>query len=114
MRTVSEESQVLMVYVTANPNEAPALARSLVSEKLAACVNILPSIRSIYTWKGEIQDDEEALLIAKTTTAKFPLLRSHIKQNHTYETPEILGIPASELCPSYARWLIDAVHGEEQ
>jgi len=77
------------------PDQATAgrLAGGLVEEKLAACVNILPAIRSIYRWKGATQDDSEVLMIAKTTRSAYLALETWLTEHHPYDVPEVLALP---------------------
>ena len=77
------------------------------TEKLAACVQIIPRIRSIYRWKGEICDEEEHLLIMKTRSALFPALQDRIRELHSYEVPEIVSFPLSAGLPEYLNWVLD-------
>ena len=82
------------VYITTSgEEESKKIGKTLVEEKLAACVNIIPSIESIYLWKGEIEDDEESLLIAKTKVETVDKIIKRVKEIHSYETPAILAIP---------------------
>lgn len=96
-----------IVFVTAPSRRVGSeIARKLVEKKLVACVNILGPIQSIYTWQGEIQEDEEVLLVIKTWDHLF---ESHlipaIKEMHPYEVPEILGIPVMKGLPEYLAWM---------
>jgi len=94
------------VFITAaNEDQAAAIAKALVEEGLAACVNIVPAIRSIYKWKGEVCDDRETLLIAKTSAARFPALAERVKALHSYEVPEIIAIPITDGSKGYMDWL---------
>ena len=82
------------VYITTSgEEESKKIGKTLVEEKLAACVNIIPSIESIYLWKGEIEADEESLLIAKTKVETIDKIIKKVKEIHSYETPAILAIP---------------------
>ena len=98
-------SDRIVVYVTAPPAEAPAIARALVERRLAACANIIPSIRSIYSWKGEICDDEEALLVIKTRRALFDALRAAVVELHSYEVAEVIALPIVAGNPPYVAWI---------
>ncbi len=101
-------SDISVVLVTAgNGDEALTIARTIVEEKLAACVQIIPRIRSIYRWKGEICDEEEHLLIMKTRSELFPLLQDRIRELHSYEVPEIVTFPLSAGLPEYLNWVLD-------
>lgn len=97
---------VLLAFCTC-PNEvvAEAIADILVGEKLAACVNLLPGIRSIYAWQGEIQRDAEVMLLIKTSTARFVALTQRLPELHPYDLPEIIAIPVSHGLPPYLEWV---------
>lgn len=98
----------LVVFMTAASRaEAEKLARLLVEQKLAACVQILPEIISFYHWQGEILQDKEILLLAKTVDAKFADLEKAVRENHSYEVPEIIAIPANQVSQPYFQWLIE-------
>ncbi|GAA6749344.1 divalent-cation tolerance protein CutA [Thermus brockianus] len=82
-----------------------ALARTLVEEGLAACVNIVPGLTSIYRWQGEVMEDRELLLIVKTTTFAFPKLKERVLSLHPYTVPEIIALPIAEGHGPYLAWL---------
>ena len=84
---------------------ATSLARALVAERLAACVNLGPGVRSIYQWDGRIQEDEEVLCLIKTRPAVFDRARARILELHPYEVPEILAFAVDEGSPAYLEWL---------
>lgn len=99
----------LIVFVTVPDAEVGAsLARVLVGEQLAACVNILPRVRSIYAWKGEVKDEDEALCLVKTRAELFPALEARLTSLHPYEVPEILGVAPTTGNGPYLRWLAEA------
>jgi len=94
------------VYITTSrKEESKYIGKILVEEKLSACVNILPSIESIYLWKGEIEDDEESLLIVKTKRDNIDKIIKRVKEIHSYETPAILAIPIIEGSKDYLDYL---------
>lgn len=96
----------LIVFVTVPSEEVGAkIARILIREKLAACVNINPNIRSIYTWEDKLQDESEALLIIKTKIGLYNELEQVIKKNHPYSVPEIIGFPISCGYRAYLEWI---------
>jgi periplasmic divalent cation tolerance protein len=96
----------LVVLVTAPTAERAAeMARTLVEERLAACGNVVPGIRSIYRWEGEVQDDEEVLLVLKTTRERFEALRERVLALHPYEVPEVLALPVEAGSEKYLAWL---------
>jgi periplasmic divalent cation tolerance protein len=96
----------LIVYVTApNTEDAQKIGRKLVSQKLAACVNILPGMMSIYTWKGEIYEEGEVLMLVKTRAALFDALATAIQAEHPYEVPEIIAVPITDGSADYLNWI---------
>ncbi len=99
-------ADVLLVLVTVpDPAAGARLGRVLVEEQLAACVNVLPGLRSIYLWKGEIQDEQEALCLVKTRRSAYPALRARIEALHPYEVPEIIGLALDEGNAPYLSWV---------
>ncbi len=102
---------VVVLCTCADRGEAARIAQALVGAHLAACVNILPGITSIYRWQGKVEEAEEVLLFAKTTLERFPGLRDRITELHSYETPEIIAVPIAEGSEKYLRWLGEEVSG---
>ena len=96
---------LIIFCTTASEQEAAVLGRTLVEEGLAACANIIPQIRSIYRWKEKIWDEGEFLLLIKTRIALFGQVEDKIKEIHTYEVPEIIGIPIAQGFGTYLNWL---------
>jgi len=92
----------------ANGEEATRLAEMLVGAHLAACVQILPEIESVYRWQGKIERQSEVLLIAKTTRGKFDDLEREVRALHSYDTPEIVAVPIVAGSAPYLEWLIKA------
>ena len=101
-------SKVLVVLCNC-PDDATAetLAAGLVEERLAACVNILPPIRSIYRWTGEIQRGREVLMIMKTCDDRYEELASWLQRRHPYEVPEILALEVSAGAGDYVNWVLN-------
>jgi periplasmic divalent cation tolerance protein len=96
----------ILVFITASgEEEAAKIAHSLVENRLAGCVNIIRNIRSIYRWKGKVEDEAEVLLIAKTKQALFDALMNKVKELHSYAVPEIIAIPVVEGSEDYLDWL---------
>ncbi len=89
--------------------EGVGLAKGLVEGGLAACVQVLPQMRSIYRWKGEVQDDNEHLLLIKTVAEKFAAVEEYLKANHSYDVPEIVAVPASYVSDGYLKWVMGSL-----
>jgi len=101
-------ADVLVVFVTVGDgDEALTIGRTLVEEKLVACVNMVPQIRSIYWWKEEVCDEQEVLLVLKTSASRFDSLQSRIRELHSYEVPEIIALPVERGLPEYLDWVIE-------
>lgn len=105
MTTGSSEPIVVLV-TAADVAEASKLAEMLVEAKLAACVQVLPPMQSVYRWKGTIERATEILLIAKTERAKFEEVERQVLKIHSYETPEIVALPITAGSAPYLEWLI--------
>jgi periplasmic divalent cation tolerance protein len=103
--------QVVVLMTASNADEATRIAEMLVERKLAACVQILPPMTSIYVWKGEVQRESEILLLAKSTQAKFDELEAAVRAIHSYETPEIIALPIVTGSQSYLSWLSNCLEG---
>lgn len=84
---------------------AGRVANALVEERLAACVNLIPGLQSIYLWEGEIQSDPEVLALIKTTAAGFDALRQRLRALHPYELPEIIAVPLADGDADYLAWI---------
>lgn len=105
-------AQAISVYiVTADMAEAERIAETLVAERLAACVNILGAVRSVYRWQGAVERAEEVAMIAKTAEAQFEPLAARVKALHSYDTPAIVAWPIVAGDAAYLDW-IDAETGE--
>ena len=99
-------SEYIIVLCTTNSKDsAKQIAKNLVSDRFAACVNLVDKIDSIYSWKGEIVEDSEVLMIIKTQKALFETLKNKIEEIHPYETPEIISFDISEGSKSYLDWI---------
>ncbi len=105
-----EPAEAIVVFMTAADGaEAGRLAEMLVEKRLAACVQILPQIESVYRWQGRIERQPEVLLLVKTTRAKFADLEREVRAVHSYETPEIVAVPMTAGSIPYLQWLSDSL-----
>ncbi|MCE4619097.1 MAG: divalent-cation tolerance protein CutA [Desulfurococcales archaeon] len=95
----------LVVLVTAPREKAKDIARHLIKNRLAACVNVISEVESIYWWQGKIEDDREALLIIKTRIDVLPRLMREVKRVHPYQVPEIIALPIVAGLEEYLEWL---------
>ncbi|HVF49741.1 MAG TPA: divalent-cation tolerance protein CutA [Pyrinomonadaceae bacterium] len=103
----SAGSSAIAVMITAGSREeAVRLAEMLVGARLAACVQILPEMESVYRWQGSVQREAEILLFAKTTAACFSELEREVRALHSYETPEIIALPINDASQPYLEWLV--------
>ena len=102
-------SAVRVLFVTApDGTVARAIARTLVEERLAACVSTLPGVESVYRWQGKIEEAREVLLVIKTVHERVPALMVRVKELHPYEVPEVIALPVEAALPAYAAWVLDA------
>ena len=99
----------LVLSTAASDEEARVIASALVEKRLAACVNILGPIHSIYRWKDAVEDSQEYLLLIKTTESMFPKLRDELKSLHSYEVPECIVINIEDGLPAYLDWIGESV-----
>lgn len=104
-------THIIVLSTVSNDVEAEKIARKLVDDQLAACVNIVGPVKSIYRWKGEVHHDEERLLIIKTVRDRFERVRIAIGEMHTYELPEAVAIPIEAGDEMYLNWITDHSSG---
>ena len=98
-------SELLILSTADSPELAYKIASALVEAGEAACVNIVPGVRSIYRWQGKICDEAELLLVVKSSDEHFESARARIRQLHTYQVPEVIAVPITAGDPEYLRWL---------
>lgn len=98
---------LIVLTTTATADKANSLANGLVESRLAACVQILPKMTSVYAWEGKIAKDSEHLLLIKTLPEKYEAVEKYILDHHSYETPEIVAIDAEKVSAGYLKWLTD-------
>jgi periplasmic divalent cation tolerance protein len=103
---MSSPSEAVVVLVTTpTADRAAEIARALVEERLAACGNVVPGLRSIYRWEGKVQDDAEALLVLKTTRERFDALRERVLALHPYQVPEVIALRVEAGSAPYLAWI---------
>jgi len=102
-------SRVLVLSTVGRAEDAERIARELVERRLAACVNVVPGVTSVYRWKGKVERDEERLLLIKTTGERLPALRETLIALHPYELPEAIAVPIEGGHQPYLDWLDDSV-----
>ena|SRR5215204_5487307 len=98
---------LVVLTTTSDADEAEKLARIIVADKLAACVQILPKMTSVYFWEGQVNSEQEHLLLIKTLEEKFDALSEFIQKNHSYDVPEIVAINADRISEDYLSWVRD-------
>jgi len=105
-RYIAAVTDALLVFTTLpSPDKAAEVARTLVEERLAACGNVLPAVRSIYKWQGKMQDENEVMLLLKTREEQLERLKLRILELHPYEVPEVLAIPVESGYRAYLEWI---------
>jgi len=103
-------TEALVVLSTlSEATRARQIAETLVAEQLAACVNIIPGLVSIYRWQGAVQQDDEVLMLIKTTQAGYARLEQRLRALHPYELPEIIAVPVRDGLADYIQWITDSV-----
>jgi len=99
----------IVLSTAASPEEAARISRELVERRLAACVNRVPGVASVYRWQGAIEEAAEVLLVIKTAEEKLPALEAALREVHSYEVPEFLVLEVSSGSRAYLDWLLSAV-----
>ena len=99
----------IVMTTAGSAEEAQKIARHIVEQQLAACVNIVPKIESVYRWQGKVESSAEWLLLIKTTVEKFPNVRNAIRELHSYDLPECIAIVVEDGSEEYLDWIADSV-----
>jgi periplasmic divalent cation tolerance protein len=102
-------SPIIVLTTAGSKDEARRIAQSLVESRLAACVNIISKVESIYRWENNVQDAEEWLLLIKTVSSNFESVKEAIRKLHSYDLPECISINIADLEAGYLKWLTDSV-----
>ncbi len=101
------ENHIVMLCTVPDRPAGERIAQTLVEERLAACVNLLPGLTSIYRWQGKVEQEAECLLIIKTVAARFEAVRDRIQTLHSYDLPEIIALPITDGDAGYLKWLTE-------
>lgn len=101
------ENQLVTLCTVPDRDTGERIGKCLVEERLAACVNLIPGLTSIYRWQGKVENTSEVLLVIKTTGARFEAVRKRIKELHPYEVPEIIAVPIAHGDPEYLKWITE-------
>lgn len=105
--------KIVILSTCADLAEAERIAHSLVKDRLAACVNVIPGLKSIYRWKGAIEESSEHLLVVKTSRELFEKVQNYLSAVHSYEVPEAIALPIVDGAPNYLNWLAGELRGAE-
>lgn len=105
--------EIIVLVTTPNSDEASRIADALVTKQLAACVNIVPSIQSIYRWEGKVARDQESLMIIKSTEERYAELERLVKELHSYTTPEVVALKIERGSEQYLKWLRESTEQDE-
>jgi periplasmic divalent cation tolerance protein len=108
------DTALLVLTTCGSAAEAAQLARSLVEDRLAACVNVVPRVLSTYRWQGQVEQAEECLLLIKTTASRYAALERAIRERSSYELPEVLAVRPETGSSDYLAWVGASVHGVEE
>ena len=106
---MSKTAPIVVLITASSEDEAAKIANSIVEKGLAACVNIVPSVRSIYKWEGKLCDEKETMMVVKTTSGRLDALTDAVTALHSYSTPEIIAVPVSAGSEKYLKWVFESV-----
>ncbi len=102
---MTQGEEIVVLATAGSESEGVRIARGLVEARVAACVNLVPSVRSVYRWKDAIEEDDEVLLVIKSSLPRFEELRSAVRELHSYDTPEVVALPMAAIDEDYGAWL---------
>jgi periplasmic divalent cation tolerance protein len=105
---VKPTGEIVVFVTTASQEEAARIGKALVEQELAACANIIPSVTSIFRWEGKVSEEAECLMVLKSRADLFEDLARTVKRLHSYQVPEIIGIPIEQGWPAYLAWVRDS------
>jgi len=110
----ANDAAIIVMMTAGSREEATRLAEMIVGARLAACVQILPGMESVYHWQGEVRCETEFLLLAKTTESRFARLEREVRALHSYDTPEIIALPITTASAPYLEWLTGSIKGSDE
>lgn len=106
--------KIVVLSTCASADEAGRIARTLVEKRLAACVNVVAGVHSVYRWKGTVEEEAEVMLVIKSSRALFNQLRSELERMHSYEVPEVVAVPIVDGSDRYLAWMDRELVSEPQ
>jgi periplasmic divalent cation tolerance protein len=106
--------KIVVLVTGSNSRECTRIARHLLKRRLIACANLVPQIRSLYTWEGKFADERECLMVLKSSREMFPELQAEIEKLHSYSVPEIVALPIVEGSANYLNWIAESVGRENK
>jgi len=106
--------EIVVLVTVGSEAEAANIARVLVEQRLVACVNILPGVRSIFQWEGKVTEESECLLVAKTVSRVFEQVAKAVKSLHSYSVPEVIALQIQHGLPEYLSWVRDVIKPADQ
>lgn len=104
-----QENHIVILCTVPDRESGARIGRTLVEERYAACVNLVPGLTSIYQWQGAVQEEPECLLVIKTTAARFEALAERLRSLHPYAVPEIIALPITAGHPAYLNWITESI-----
>jgi periplasmic divalent cation tolerance protein len=104
--------KIVVLVTGGSARECAKIARHLLERRLIACANLVPQVRSLYTWEGKVADERECLMVLKSSRTVFPELQAEIERLHSYSVPEIIALPIIEGSPNYLNWIADSITTE--
>lgn len=109
---MTSEGTLVVLVTAASTSEAATIGRTLVEERLAACVSVVPAVRSLFRWEGRLQEADEALLVVKTRRERYEALEARVRALHSYSVPEVLALPVESGFSGYLTWVRESIHAE--
>ena len=101
--------KIVVMVTVSNVRECKRIARHLLEQRLIACANLVPLVRSLYHWQGKIADEKECLMLLKSSRELFPALRAEVEKLHSYSVPEVIALPIIDGAPNYLNWIAESV-----